>query len=412
MLGYHDTVELDFIRNGQAEGPLAENLQRVEYDAALLRPVVDPATGGRFVYVKTGRMVRNEKGQMIEEREWAPLQQFINKGVVPAVLNASALTYQAWQRVDRAVIKATRERLQAWTDLEAMGTYSGFNGMGVTALIRDTVTEAGHAKVDMDTLSDDVSDAPLFTPDVLPLPIIHAGFKISGRRLAESRNGGMPLDTFMAEQCSRRCAETLEDMTIGMTSYTGLKIAQSQQVASADVFTNQGIYGLTNHPQVISGSVTAAATSFASSGAGGHTFINEVIALVESARGYNYFGPFNLYYSTTWDQYMNRDYYNITTSGAVSPTMTVRERLAKIGKITKVAMLDRFTTASALILVQTGSGIIRAVDGMDWTTVQAPDPLGDGVAMRVLAIKVPDIRSQFYGTSTSTRTAPIVYAAA
>jgi len=397
MFGFYDRVEVDYIVNGAAQGAMGDRLAAVEYDAGALRPVID-GDGGKYVFMKTGHMVKNAAGREVPEREPVPLSRMIANGLVPPILNASALPYQAWQKIDQAVARATRDRLNAWNDLAAANTYGGFDGMSVTGIIKDTMTDAGDAKVDMDTLSNDLNDAPLYTPDILPLPIIHAGFHLSARRLAVSRNSGMPLDTTLSESCARRCAETLEKMTIGYTDFSGLTIGGSD-------FTNKGIYGFRTQPDRITKSDVTATAGFVAS-----TFVTDVIAMKELARAQKYFGPFNLYYSTGWDQYLARDYYaTATAAGVVAPTKTVLERVQMIQGISKVSILDMFTNTDELLLVQMNSDTVRAVMGMDWTTVQIPDPHGDGVAMRVMGIMVPDLRSQYVGQSISSRKCGIVH---
>ncbi len=400
MFGYIDRVEVDYVVNGRAQGgPFADRLGQVSFDPGLLRPMVMD-DGKKYCWVANGRMKKNEHGRLVPDRDPVPLSRLIANGMVPAVFNASSLPYYAWQKLDAAVTKASRDRLNAWNDLAAANTYSGFNGMAVTGLIKDTMTDPGDAKVSMDKLADDLSDAPQFTPDILPLPIIHAGFEIGPRMLAMSRNSGMPIDTSNAEACGRRCAETLEKMTIGITDFTGLTIGSSTD------FSNRGIYGFRTQPDRITKTDLTAAGSFVPS-----TFVNEVIAMKELARAQRFYGPFVLYYSTTWDQYLARDYYTqVTAAGIVAAQQTVLQRVEQIQGITRVAMLDYFTSASELLLVQMTADTVRAVDGMDWTPVQYDKPGGTGLVYRVMGIKVPDLRSQFVGTSVSSRKCGIVHA--
>lgn len=406
MPGYIDKVDVDFIVNGMPQGEMATDVvsgrymvePEVGFDPGLLRPVIQN-DGQKYCKIKTGRMVRNAKGVEEPESRHIPLRTFINNGILPAsTLNAS-LPHDTWQRIDRAVLKASRDRLDAWNDLVAANSYGGFNGMAITGLIRDTMTDPGDAKVDMDTLSDDVSDAPLFTPDIVPLPIIHAGASVSQRRLAQSRNAGTPLDTTMIEACGRRCAETLEQITIGTLSMTALTIG------SSDDFTRRGIYGFRTQPDRITKTDVTATASFVPS-----TFVDEVIAMIELARAQKFHGPFVLYYSTSWDQYLARDYYRQATAvGLATPTKTVLQRVEEIRKIQRVAALDMFTSTDELLLVQMTSETVRAINGMEFTTVQWTKDGGAQTMLRVMGIKVPELRAQYVGTSTSSRKCGIVH---
>jgi len=406
MFGFVDNVQVDLVVNGRPQGQVGERLARVSYDPGLMRPMI-MEDGYRCCWVANGKQrvengkpVFNAAGHPVPDREPIELARLVNSGLCPPIYNTSALPYQAWQRIDTAVTRASRDRLQAWNDLAAANTYGGFNGMAVTALIKDTMTDPGDAKVDMDKMTDDLNDSSTFTPDVLPLPIIHAGFSLGPRLLAMARNAGMPLDTSNAESCGRRCAETLEKMTIGIVDYSGLTMDPNSQ------FTNAGIYGFRTQPDRITKTDLTASASFVPS-----TFVDEVIAMKELARAQNFYGPFKLYYSTTWDQYMARDYYKqVTAVGVIAPTGTVLQRVQQIAGITGVQMLDYFTNTDELLLVQMNAEVVRAVDGMDWTPVQYDIPGGNGMVYRVMGIKVPDLRSQYVGTSTSTRKCGIVHA--
>lgn len=406
MSGFVDQVDIDYIVNGIGEGQLATDIvsgryalePKVGFDPGLLRPVIQ-TDGRKYCKIKTGRTITNARGEQEPESIYVPLQRLVNNGTVPVAYNASALPHDTWQRIDRAVIKASRDRLNAWNDLVAANLYGGFNGMAITALIRDTMTDPGDAKVDMDTLSDDVNDAPRFTPDILPLPIIHAGASISQRRLAQSRNSGVPLDTTLLEACGRRCAETLEKMTIGVTDFTGITIGDAAE------FTRRAIYGFRTQPDRITKTDLTPSASFVAD-----TFVGEVLDMIEVARAQKYYGPFVLYYSTSWDRYMGNDYVTGTAAqGLAAPTITVLQRIQQIEKIQRVAMLDMFTNADELLLVQMTSETVRAVVGMEFYPVQWTMDGGSRTMLRIMGIKVPDLRAQYVGQSTDTRKCGIVH---
>ena len=416
MSGFIDQVEVDFIVNGAGQGEVARGVtggqftleDRVGFDPGILRPIIQN-DGNKYCLIKTGRMIANKpdspgyvankkNGEQVPESRYIPLRTLINNGTVPFTFNTQSLAHDTWQRIDRAVIRASRNRLNAWNDVAAAETFGGFDGMSITALIRDTMTDPGSAKVDMDTLSDDFNDHPLFTPDILPLPIIHSGATISQRRLAQSRNSGMPLDTVLIEAAGRRVAETLEKMTIGIEDFSGLKMGQAEVPA----FTNKGIYGFLTHPDNM-GSIPTAPGSFVAA-----TLLSDVLAMVELARAQNFYGPFVLYYGTAWDQHMSKDYtVQIATANGTAlaaPHQTMLQRLNQIQSISRIAMLDNLTGTDyndRLILVQMTSETVRAVVGMEFTTVQWTKDGGAQTNLRVLGIKVPDLRSQYVGTSTT-----------
>lgn len=409
MQGFIDQVSIDMVINGVGHGPLAQEIAsgrmspnpQVGFDPGMMRPVIQN-DGQKYVKLATGRMVRNDKGEEVPERKYIPLQRMISNGMISFTANATSLPYQTWLRIDRAVIRASRDRLQAWNDLAAVNTFSGFDGMAVTAITRDSATDSGAAKVTMEKLDDDFNDAAQFLTDIIPLPMIHAGSSIPARRLAMSRNSGLPLDTEQIEQATRRCTETLEDITIGITDYSATNLV-GQSVVPA--FTNKALYGFRTQPNRIQKSdITTAATG------GGATLVTEVLAMVELARAQKFFGPFLLYYSTDWDQFLGEDYLRGTEAqGFTTVDKTVLQRVEMIRAISRVAMLDRFTSTSELLLVQQDPSVMRAIVGMEFTPVQWEKPGTGETMIRVLGIKVPDLKSQFVGLSTTSRKAGIVH---
>ena len=72
-------------------------------------------------------------------------------------------------------------------------------------------------------------------------------------------------------------------------------------------------------------------------------------------------------------------------------------------------MLDFLTTTDVLVLVQMTSETVRAVNGMEFMPVQWSVDGGAQTMIRVMGIKVPDLRAQYVGTSTTTRKCGIVH---
>ena len=120
--------------------------------------------------------------------------------------------------------------------------------------------------------------------------------------------------------------------------------------------------------------------------------------MVQLAAAKNFFGPFILYHSPNWSPFLDGDYgAGDTADGAYAPTQTLRQRLNQIEDITSIRRLDYWTATSALLLVQMTSDVARALNGMDFTTLQWEDKGGLRVNFKVMAIHVPQIRSQFIG---------------
>jgi hypothetical protein len=242
----------------------------------------------------------------------------------------------------------------------------------------------------------------------LPLPITHSDFWYSARRLAVSRNSGTPLDTTSGEAAGRRVAEMVEGTTIG--TKTGVTYGGASTYVGGYGRTSS-VYGYINF------SARLTKTNLTAPTAGGwtpETTQIEVNAALQTLRNQKFYGPFMLYTTNDWDQYLDGDYYVAKTSGAVAPTKTLRARLKDIEDIQDVRRLDMWfgsqpaastgpgtevdvsLKAYSLLLVQMTPDVARAVNGMDITTVQWESVGGMRLNFKVMTISVPQIRADFY----------------
>jgi uncharacterized linocin/CFP29 family protein len=144
------------------------------------------------------------------------------------------------------------------------------------------------------------------------------------------------------------------------------------------------VYGYTNHPDRITKADLTAPTA-----SNGTTIVNEVLAMRELLYADGFYGPFMLYISTGYDQYFDNDL-------KTNSDRTVRERIREIDNIKDVRRLD-FLTGNVMIMVQMTSDVARAINGMDITTVQWESKGGMELHFKVMAIQVPQIRSDFSG---------------
>ena len=231
----------DYILNGQGYGEMGSALAESRFDPGFMRPFRG-ADGGTYVTVNAGSKLNPTTNQLEPDYKAVPIAQLMNKGMFSPTWNAgSSLRKNEWQQLDTIVIQAARQRLRAWADLAGANTFGGFNGMNKMILEHETMSDPGSAVVDMDGLSDARNDSPKFQLEGLPLPITHAGFFFSARRLAISRNTGTPLDLVMAEAAGRRVAETVEQTLIGT-------LPGATYGTTADYGRTPTVYGYTNFP--------------------------------------------------------------------------------------------------------------------------------------------------------------------
>lgn len=378
----------NYVLNGQAYGPIGEAMAGVHFDPGLLRPYVDNR-GQRCVTINTGRMRQNTQTGLYEPvLQKVSINDVVNRGIYSPVFNATTLRKEEWIQLDRVVVRAARQRLRAWADLAAANTFGGFNGMAKMTLEYEAMSDPGEAQVDMDGLADARNDQPLFKLRSIPLPITHSDFWFSSRRLAVSRNTGTPLDTTMAEAAGRRVAEMIEKTVIG--TETGITYGTVSAGPTAHDGTST-VYGYTNLPSRITKTNMAAPT-----GANADDTLADVLAMRTSLYNAKKYGPYMLYHSTDWDQYLDNDY--ILTGGNVA-TQTLRDRLRAVEGIQDVRRLDFLTSTFTMIMVQMTADTARAIDGMGITTVQWESQGGMRVNFKVMAIQVPQLRYDYNGVA-------------
>ena len=387
-------------------------LESCRFDTGLLRPYIEtsptsPNRGRPCVTVNTGRKRWNMQTKR-EENVYnsVPIRVLQERGINSPVFNATSLRKEEWTELDRVVLRAARYRLRAWADLAASNTFGGFNGMSKLILEHETMSDPGVAIVDMDGLTEGRTDEPKFQLEGLPLPITHSDFWFSARRLAVSRNSGTPLDTTMGEASGRRVAETIEKVTIG--NNTGITYGgNSTQVGGYGRAST--VFGYTNFTNRITKTNIATPT-----GSNAATTLANVLSMRDSLYAHKFFGPFMLYHSNDWDQYLDNDY--ILSGGNVA-TQTLRERLRAIEGIQDVRRLDFLFNSGTdgssggagldgvaaagnpftLLMVQMTPDVCRAVNGMDITTVQWESVGGMRLNFKVMCIQVPQLRADFYG---------------
>ena len=403
----------DYILNGRGFGQLAETLASCRFDPGILRPYEDER-GRKCVTINTGRSRYDEKLKRhvpIYRKEL--IANLMSQGINPPVFNALTLRKEEWIQLDTVVVRAARYRLRAWTDLAAANSFGGFNGMSKMILEHETQSDPGEAIVDMDGITEGRTDAPKYQLNGLPLPITHSDFWYSQRRLAASRNTNTPLDTTMGEAAGRRVAEMIEKTTIG--NVTGVTYGGEGPYSGGLLYPrNAQVFGYVNFPSRITNTSFYRPTGNGRSGTGWvpADTLKDVLAARDTLYANKFYGPFMIYHSSDWDQYMDNDY--ILSGGNVA-TQTLRERLKSIEGIMDVRRLD-FLFASVpntstgpggenvtggfpfrMVFVQMTPDVARAVNGMDITTVQWESQGGMRLNFKVMCIQVPHLRSDFYG---------------
>jgi uncharacterized linocin/CFP29 family protein len=354
---------IDFVFNGQAHGDVADRLMQLGFNAQTLRPYLSDCGNYTCIDVHNGKF-HPETGLAVYE---------------PRIIgNATAtLRKDAWKHLDEAVIKVAKPRLKAVADVRGSGlTYAIPNGLGTTVLETETQSDIGPASVSMDGLRKNENDRPVWELGFLPLPIVHKDFSFSARQIATAARSGSPLDTTSAELAARRVAEETEKMLLGTST-----------VAAAYSFGGGKVYGFTDFPDRLLKTITAPT----STGWVSKTLLDEIQGMIEQARVKFQYGPFTLYVSGAWSQYLGADY-------VTNYPKTLRERIMSLEEISSIVTVD-YLNAFDIVLVQKTSDVVRLVMGMDITTVMWESQGGMQKNFKIMSIIVPQLRSDQNGST-------------
>lgn len=343
---------MDYILNGAGYGGVAQTLLNNNFDVNALRPwkSQDPTDHRSF-------------------------QTITNNGQSETfVTNAPAtLRKDEWIHLDEAVVEAAQTQMRVVSDIRSAGlTYSIPNGMGKTILETESQSDITDAEMSMDGINRASADRPQYNLLTLPLPITHKDFFFTAREIAVSRERGMPLDTTNAQLAARKVAEQTEKLTLGE--------------ASTYAFGGGTIYGLTNYTGRLTKTLTAPTSS------NHDTTLNEILEMRSQAYAANHYGPYMLYASPAWDEFLDEDF------SSSKGTNTFRERIRAIENIQDVRTAH-FLSGTQLLLVQMTPDVVRMVVGMDVTTIQWPTEGGMMMNFKVMSIVVPQLRADYNGNT-------------
>ena len=283
----------------------------------------------------------------------------------------TAYTKDAWIRKMDEIVRASRTKLRIVDDLTAAGlTYTVPEGMGVTRLEEEVMQDFGEARWTMDGMAKARRDRPEVSIRYHPLPLLTADLSFSGRQLAISRNGRnrIPIDTTTIEQNTRKMMEKEERLFVGTETYT---------------FAGDTIYGLLNHPQRLSATLTLPTAP----GWTPAVFIDELLAGIQDLQDDEFPGPYGLYFSRAYGQYFNGDYAD-TYGGD-----TLMTRMEKVKGFSFMRQLDSLGTGFKVVIVQLTSDVIRVVNItplrlLNWNTMG-----GLAEHWKLLMGRVPQLRT-------------------
>lgn len=304
----------------------------------------------------------------------------VNEGKVvkvPITANALTLPKDSWEHVERSIIDVARNQLGFFSDVMAANfTDNVPGGWARSTWTKGRKSDTGVAQISMDPGVPGQRTRSLINYDTVPLPIIHGDWSFGVREIDQAAIEGHNLDTIEITNLTRRIMEIAEKLFLGTQSYS---------------FMGFPLYGLTNHPQRITGSLSDPAGG----GWTGLTLYNEILAMRQAMYAKNQYGPYRLYVGRGWDQYLDRKWstnYDATT---------IRRQIENIGsesggsgRITSIKTLD-YLPSLAMCMVQWQKTSIRALNIVPLRPIRWTTPNGLGVAGKVMMGVVPDMQRDF-----------------
>lgn len=349
--------QMEAVFNGIGSGPVANKMLRYGFHPGIMRPWVS-----KNGYSYCDIPILNEDGTMGER---AILQ------------NAEAtLTKDEWIHFDTVVVKEALARLKLYTDLAAASTYTIPNGMGSTLMQYHTMHRFGGGTIGMNPIGRTPRDRPTVELQNYPLPIIWQDLEFDARELATARRSQMPLDTTSLEIVGRNLADIIEQLVAG-----------TYDVYS---FGSGSIYGYTN----FTGRLTKTFSDPTDPSWTPQVLLAEFLAAKEQLRASRHYGPFTVYTGNGWDQYLDEDW----SAGKGGDSFTLRDRLARIDNMGRCQTAD-YLDSMDIVIVEMKSDTCRAIDALDFTTVQWTENGGFSTHFKVMVMRYPQLRTDAAGNT-------------
>ena len=382
----------DFIVNGSANVGGSQmsmsDITSIPANPGLRRPYFN-RRGIPCVTVNGKHVQNTQTGQWERQQVEYPIEALRKRGVFTPVMNATSLTKQAWQELDKLIVETRRTRLRAWTDAVAAVPHSKFNAYGKMTVEYQAMNDPGEAIVDMDGMAEGRNDSPLLKLYSVPLPITHSDFFYSDRVLEVSRNTGMPLPMADARAKTRRVMETIEDTLIG--TVTGATYGTVSSGPGTHTGTST-VFGYTNFTYKVAKTDLTAPT-----GTNPEAINTDILEMIETMQTNGFYGPYMLYHSTPYSRYLSDDYYR---TGSTSAVRSVRDRVMENPEIVDVRRLDRLTSGYQLTMIQWNDPeVMEMIDGMPPTMLQWDEKGGAMKKFKVWGIQVPMLKTPYNGVS-------------
>ncbi|MDR1439544.1 MAG: bacteriocin family protein [Clostridiales bacterium] len=284
------------------------------------------------------------------------------------VLRTNAVLQQdEWKEMDSNIVRIAEERLTLTKDLIDGGLTHSLGGIGTTIVQWQRESDMTDAAVSMEPDSAGNRDLLDYEVDQVPIPIIHKDFRLGLRQIEASRRMGSNIDSTNSDAAARSVARGMERIVM---------------IGSSLKFGNLPIYGVTTHPDRITGVAAGPWTAI-------DNIYETVLAMVEAADKKHRYGPFNLYVAAG----LHMNLYRYFTDGS---GQTAGERLQNIDQVKSVKVSD-VLPANTAVLIQMDSGTIDLAVAQALMPVEWDDKGGLVTNYKVLTAMAPRVKPDIEG---------------
>lgn len=286
---------------------------------------------------------------------------------VNALRTNALLRKDEWKDLDEAVVRVARQKLSVVNALRSRNLTRNLGDLGTMLAEYERQSDMTAAEQTMSGVAPGERDTPDFDLKSVPVPITFKDFQLNVRRLTASRRRGESLDVSAGELAAALVAEKLEDTVIN---------------GSTVVIGGSTAYGLKNHPDRITGSLSQ---DWDGGSATGETILTDVLAMVKAAEAKNYYGPFIVVVGTSYNSELRKDF-------KANSDKTVRQRLLEEDAIDDI-LISAKLAADNVLLFQPTSNVVQLGVAQDIVTIEWDDMGGLIQLFKVMAAVVPIVKS-------------------
>jgi len=308
--------------------------------------------------------------------------RLLNSGLtIPELRAAAPLEERAQKLIDQTVVEVGVERLVFAADILSFGlTFPLTDPLSVMEVQWERISKTGGAQRTMNPSARGENQLPDRSIRTIPVYLTTDDFSMGVRTLKMSQRVGVPLDTTLISQATRRVNEAIEDASI---NGAGITIGAG---------TTPGVL---NAPNAGTQALSADWTGTNTIGTTGPAIVQDVINMMSVLQGKRRYGPYMLYVGTKAGNMLAGDF-------KVNTTDTINDRLMRIPGLSGVRVADQMPGASTgpqCFMIQMTSDVVDMITGQAPTVIPWTSNDGFTLFWLVMAIMIPRFKDDYDGNS-------------